>query len=85
MQIRFASSIFFLILITFFGFNQEKVNWFTADAFCDYHGMHLISFPFAFEDQIIDELTGKLEIAGKDLTSLKVVACSFSWHLDVSK
>ncbi|KAI9562609.1 hypothetical protein GHT06_010063 [Daphnia sinensis] len=24
---------------------EVKVNWFTANAFCDYHGMHLISFP----------------------------------------
>lgn len=23
---------------------EVKVNWFTANAFCDYHGMHLISF-----------------------------------------
>ncbi|EFX67862.1 hypothetical protein DAPPUDRAFT_330677 [Daphnia pulex] len=37
---------------------KEKVNWFTADAFCDYHGMHLISFPFGNldEDQTVKTL-----------------------------
>jgi hypothetical protein len=32
------------------------VNWFTADAFCDYYGMNLISFPIKdlLEDETID-------------------------------
>jgi hypothetical protein len=51
------------------------VNWFTADAFCDYHGMHLISFPFGNLDEyqtVKTLMTGKIEITGQDLISLQV-------------
>ncbi len=89
--LTFIINILLVILIQCIDFNQEKVNWFTADAFCDYHGMHLMSFPLddpGNKDQtVIQFMTCKIRNNCRPRSNRVTIffSCLFSWHLDISK